>query len=309
MSGEDDTGRESVTSQTESDIELHAAGGECVTVRVPATFSVDADLAAACDVEVAGWLEGTVNVSTPAGSIRVGTVRGLLTSLDTGRGDVRVEHIEGNLDLRTGGGAVELGKILGEEVRAVVRGGALRCEAVYAKSLDVEAAGGVAASVLSAESGTLRVGGDTTLDSVEGSLRVESGGGDVVVQASDHLHAITVDRHPPPPDAPPPSVAVHLPAGMVAHAHLLGETVTLDERLEPRELPASPAITEPPVAGATRAELGSEADALAMGTGRVCALTVRAAGCDTSVIVQNWLEQRLKRFEEASAAKGRERAR
>ena len=82
-----------------------------------------------CGVDLSGWLEGTVDVVVSGrGAVGVNTVRGLLTRVVTGGGDVRVDHVEGNLAV-TGADDGKLGKIMGEEVdidaTGVVNGRAL----------------------------------------------------------------------------------------------------------------------------------------------------------------------------------------
>ena len=72
---------------------MHDADG-VTRIDVPASFNVDVEMAASCDVSVDGWLEGTVEVRVPEGGVHVNTVRGLLTSVATGRGDVKVDHVE-----------------------------------------------------------------------------------------------------------------------------------------------------------------------------------------------------------------------
>ena len=147
--------------------------GDATVISVPASFNVHVDLEGVCAVDVTGWLEGTVDVSIGAGDATVGTVRGLLTRVITGRGDVRIDHVEGNLEVDSGEeGSVTLGKIMGEDV-CVTAGGAIRGRALYAKRLHMQAGKGVHASVLSAEDGHLSVGADdTVLDSAEGSLAI-----------------------------------------------------------------------------------------------------------------------------------------
>ena len=116
-----------------------------LTLAVPAAFEVSVGMSGgACDVDVAGWLEGCVHVSTDSGSVNVKTVRGMLTRLRTGAGDVSVGSVDGNLDAETGNGSVTLGKIVGEEVRAIAGGrpsNALRAKAIYAKRTELSSSG------------------------------------------------------------------------------------------------------------------------------------------------------------------------
>ena len=94
------------------------------------------------------------------------------TRVRTGRGDVSIKHVEGNVDvLAGGGGSVSLSKILAQDVK-VAASGMLKCTALYSKVLDVTAEDGLLSSVLSSEAGTLRLGGTSSLDSAEGELRI-----------------------------------------------------------------------------------------------------------------------------------------
>ena len=116
-----------------------------LTLAVPAAFEVSVGMSGgACDVDVAGWLEGCVHVSTDSGSVDVKTVRGMLTRLHTGAGDVSVGSVDGNLDAETGDGSVTLGKTVGEEVRAIAGGRAsneLREGHIYAKRTELSSSG------------------------------------------------------------------------------------------------------------------------------------------------------------------------
>jgi hypothetical protein len=120
-----------------------------LTLTVPAAFEVSVGMSrGACDVDVAGWLEGSVDVSTDSGSVSVKTVKGMLTRLRTGAGDVSVGSVDGNLDAETGDGSVTLGKIVGEEVRAIAGGrasNALRAKAIYAKRTELSSSGAMQA--------------------------------------------------------------------------------------------------------------------------------------------------------------------
>lgn len=274
-------------ASADGDLHVETGAGEAVTVSVPASFNVHVDLhAAACDVELQGWLEGTVDVAVGTGSIAVGTVRGLLTSLRSGRGDVRVEHVEGNLDVSAAAGSVALGKVLAQDVRVAAPAGVLRARALYTKALAVEAGGGMRASVVGAESARLELGGSSSLDSTEGDLAIDFEGDDLVVQASENLRRLAVasSRAPPTDDAPAPSITVHLPEGAAPRGQLRARALTLDERLG--------ATSD----GAAEALLGG-------GAAEGCELSVLAEGCDVEVDVQSWFEQRMKAAEKGGEAR------
>jgi len=234
-------------------IEASVSDADGVTrVDVPASFNVHVEMASACDVSLDGWLEGTVDVSVPSGGVHVNTVRGLLTSLSTGRGDVKVDHVEGNLHVNNGvAGDVTLGKIMGEDLR-VLTSGALKARALYSKRLDVQAAAGMHASVLTAEEGRLCVGGDSVLDSTEGVLQlVHAGAGSVTVQAGETLRSLGIERSaeaaakvPELASESASAITVHLPSGMGARALIKAKGLTIDERLE-----ASTVVLHQPAAG------------------------------------------------------------
>lgn len=251
---------------------LHEPDG-VTTIAVPASFNVVIEMDSRCDVDVDGWLEGTVEVAVPEGSVSVNTVRGLLTSITTGRGDVSVKHVEGNLHVVNGDdGSVTLGKVMGEDVR-VVSSGELTTRAVFARRLDVRAMGGVRSSVLSAEEAVIEAGGDCTFDSAEGVLHlVHHGHGCTVVQASEQLRSLTLER----PHAGGEeggegeggargrlgssvatarnaedsaadegcmgqggAIEIYVPNGMAVHAELLAASTSLDERLLPKQVHGS----------------------------------------------------------------------
>jgi hypothetical protein len=176
-----------------------ALGDDCVTtLSVPASYNVEVDMAGSCDVDVSGWLEGTLSVAVNQGSIAVNTVRGLRTRLSTGQGDVRVQHIEGNLDVSAGSGStgnVELGKVMGEEVN-IETAGRVRCRALYAKDLCMWAGGGVEVSVLESErTGVLAIGG---------------GGASDLGACSGHIGVILAGSSHCPPSPPPLPSPIHL---------------------------------------------------------------------------------------------------
>ena len=252
------------------------------TISVPASFNVSVEMEGACDVDMNGWLEGTVEITVGGcGSVGVNTVRGLLTSVSTMGGNVRVDHIEGNLDVR-GAGDVQLGKIMGEEV-AIEAAGAVKCRALYAKELKLEAKGGVTAAVLSAEVGEIRVDAKTSLESAEGELTIHVGAGDLEVQASEALRKLHVEADA----AAAPSISVHVPEGFATQMRLLAEKLDVDERLlaQARERPAG--------LGGGPEEVCVAVDAGGEGA-TPCDLTLRAAGCSVSVAQQSWFEQRMK---------------
>jgi hypothetical protein len=206
------------------------------TVSIPASFNVEVDMAGSCDVDMSGWLEGTVSVAVSQGSIAVNTVRGLRTRLCTGQGDVRVQHIEGNLDVSAGLGTlgnVDLGKVMGEEVN-IETSGKLRCRALYAKDLCVWATGGVDVSVLESErAGVLALGdsGSSTLGSCSGNLGVIlAGKSDLQLQLSDALRSLWVKGGPSTA-----AVAVHLPESLVMNVSIRAAEIELDPRLAPEQ--------------------------------------------------------------------------
>lgn len=322
------------TSAKHGQITVHPSGAAArsrVVVSVPAAFNVAVDLEEPCDVEVKGWLDGTVEVAVPEGTVSVGTVRGLMTRVHTGGGDVDVEHVEGNLDVRAGGDGAQvvLGKIMGEDVAVECAEGQLRCKALYAKRLRV-AAGGMHASVLSTESGRLHLGGDVAgggssdLSSVDGDLTVRlpaAGNHALAVQAGGGLRGLVVaqeEEQETGAAASGTAVEVHLPEGSQACVRVRAAALDLDPRLVATD--AEEAGLEAEGGGAEGTALRGEWRALLLGSeptkdARRAARREEEAGSSRSEIrldvprqrvsidQQSWFEQRLK----AKTAEGGER--
>lgn len=237
-------------------IEANEAGDICllatqahaaITVAVPAAFNVRVDMrGGACDVDMRGWLEGDVDISTERGSVGVATVRGVLTKVRTGGGDVTVGSVDGNLDAETGAGDVAVGKVLGEEVRLVASGGSLRLKAAYAKRAELNATGAVHAAVLSAERGAVRAGEDSRLSSLDGEFDISlSDSASLEVQAGEQLRRlrlIGVDGASPVAHAdggapgPPRTIEVHLPAALSTEASAIVAELEVGDDLPSRQL-------------------------------------------------------------------------
>jgi len=225
-----------VSSSDGGDLSIEAAcaiGGTAI-VSVPASFNVEVNMDERCDVEMAGWLEGSVSINVNKGSISVNTVRGLLTTLTTGLGDVSVKHVEGNLDLSAGFGAsgnVDLGKIMGEEVN-VETSGRVCCRALYAKNMYIRADGGIDASVLESErEGILVLGGGTSsIGSCSGNVgAVLSGNAQFDAQVSNTLQRLWIKGGPHASSA-----VIHLPEQLALDASIRAARIELDHRLGPR---------------------------------------------------------------------------
>lgn len=165
-----------------------------LVVSVPSVFDVRINMrGGACEVDISGWLEGSVDVATESGGICVGTVKGMLTKLRTMCGALKVGSIDGNLDAETSKGRVDLGKVIGEEVRAVTADGDIQVKAVYAKRAELRACEGkVSAAVLSLERGTLFTGGHSQLSSLDGNIDIVVAKGSLVVQAAERLRRLRV---------------------------------------------------------------------------------------------------------------------
>jgi len=256
-----------------------------ISVAVPAVFDLCVDMRGSCQAEMAGWLEGKVAMSVEAGDIRVETVKGLLTELRTGRGDVKADSIDGNCNAETLEGSVTLGKVLGEEVRVIAGGsGALVGKAIYAKRALLQAGGGVDISALSAESGAITLGDDSKFGSLDGEIDISVAAGSVDVQAGAELRRLRVLGGVGPPErsndgagagaaagggegegggggesggdaATPPSppvIELHLPETLPAEAAFSAWRLELDGNLAPRELdPAKSAEVERAAPAAT----------------------------------------------------------
>ena len=317
VNADDSKGLESWATAAESgdlNVVLPASSGP-TTVAIPASFNVSVDMADACDVDVQGWLEGTVEVAVGEGKIGVGTVRGLLTKVSTSRGDVAIKHVEGNVDVTTGGGSVTLGKILAQDVR-VKASGELHATALYSKVLRATAEGGMQSSVLSAEDGVLRLGGVSSLDSVEGEVAVEvlKDAQEVVLQAIEGCRKLSVAVGGDA-DAPArPRVTVHVPEAFAARAEVISGKLTVDERIEATttvggggggsggdEAAGASTVVQMGGGGKVRGEPRPWADEPNASAAQ-CQIAVGAPGCDVTLGQMSWMEQRMK----ASMSKGAE---
>ena len=312
-----------------------------LAVTVPSAFNVAVEMApeVACDVDIKGWLEGTVHVAAQ-GSVTVGTVRGMLCSVESGRGDVSVKTIDGNLTVKAACGGVKLGKIMGEEVK-VDAAGAVSSKALYGKEVEIRAGGGLSAAVLSAEAGFLELGGASTLDQLEGEVDVRlAAGGELVAQGSGGLRQLRVVRHEaferdggdaggagPGGGGDGGAITINLPPTARARATLLGGSVSIDEALQPRDVPPAAAsamdiegvrtvaLGADEAGGRRRRRDGGQAVASATATwadggggggggggeGKgegegawPCELLVLAPECSVNVAAQDWFAQRIK---------------
>ena len=217
-------------------------------------------------------------------------------------------------------GAVELGKILGEELDVFAGGseGLIRARALYAKRANLSAGGGIDAATITADVGTIAIsGGDCHLDSISGDLAVEiDGDGSVEVQASDGLVRLAVTHTSANIAENSPKVTVHVPESVTAAATLIGADVEVDGDLAPHEMPTpeglaggarAVAIGCAPRGGSEVLDEGVPTGAAGGGGGRhwsgdglpdgACAIDVDAPGCHVALLKQDWFTQRLKASE------------
>lgn len=298
------------SADADCDLEV-AVPAECTsaTVSVPASFNVSVSMDGTSAVQVQGWLEGTVDVLVGEGSVDVGTVRGLLTRVHTGRGDVSIKHVEGNVEVVADGGSVSLGKILAQDVR-VAASGELRCTALYSKVLNVSASGGMKSSVLSAEDGTLKLGGTSSLDSAEGELSIELPPGceRLTLQAIEGLRRLHVDSPGGSELSAAPEITLNLPEAFAARAHVAAASLSIDERIEAQRSSGSSAddvllemgmeVKEDPRAARRRAPPPP------------AEVRIRAPKSSVTLSQMSWMEQRMKASLEAKGeaeATGRKR--
>lgn len=174
------------------------AAGPSLAIAVPASFTILTRRAGQpSNISVAGWLEGGVSLTTERGSLTVGTVRGMLTTLETGEGDIAAEMIEGDARMSTGRGAVSIGKLQGKVLTASSGHGDISARAIYCLDTHLAARqGSIRLGFLHTERATLEVaGGEVRIDALDGGANVcAREGGSIHVQLSDgarqlELHA------------------------------------------------------------------------------------------------------------------------
>ncbi|KAL1522638.1 hypothetical protein AB1Y20_017617 [Prymnesium parvum] len=226
----------SLDVSSNGDITLRAANPKAaIMIEVPAAFNVKVAMEGdGCNVALNGWLEGDVDISTECGQVDIGTVKGVLTRARTRRGNLNVATVDGNLDVESCSGKVTLGKVLGEEVRAVASGGHLHLKAVYAKRVKLSTSGEIHAAVLAAESGVLHANGDSKLSSLDGSLDVWLASNNLEVQAGEQLRRLRIVGSNSDVTRTP-RIKLHLPSKLAASLKLYTEEdVNIDEKLDAR---------------------------------------------------------------------------
>jgi DUF4097 and DUF4098 domain-containing protein YvlB len=147
-------------------------------INVPSEFDLDIGTSGG-SVDVAGSVEGTVDVATAGGNIEVDDVVGDISlrtagggitvgnvdgdaGLSTAGGDVRVGDVTGNLGVGTAGGDIIIGEVK-KDLGAGTAGGDIRCEKV----------GG--------EAGVETSGGDIELGVVKGGVTARTSGGNIEI--------------------------------------------------------------------------------------------------------------------------------
>lgn len=177
---------------------LERVAGMSLDIAVPASFSIVAQrIGQPSNVSVTGWIEGGVALTAERGSLSVRTVRGMLTTLETGEGDISAEMIEGDARMSTSRGAITIGKLQGKVLHAACAHGDLSARAIYCEVAHLVArSGSIRLGFLHTDRAHLEVAtGAVHVDALDGSADVRaSKGGSIRIQLSDgarelHLHA------------------------------------------------------------------------------------------------------------------------
>lgn len=144
------------------------------------------------DVDVRHVNEGNLSVATKGANVRLGYVKSESCSVRTGGGSLTARTIYAPLRLDTGGGCVDVKKLLGNDVSIAAGGGAVTLGAYYGREISVQA-GSFSSQSFKADAGKVDVrGGEVKVGSLDGSVTIESHGGDVELQLQEDAKEVEV---------------------------------------------------------------------------------------------------------------------
>mmetsp|Transcript_19267 Transcript_19267/g.49025 ORF Transcript_19267/g.49025 Transcript_19267/m.49025 type:complete len:360 (+) Transcript_19267:13-1092(+) len=178
-----------------TDFEVHGVEvGTSLAISVPASFSVVACREGrTANLRMDGWIEGGVRLTTEQGDVGVQTVRGMLTTLATGAGNIAAEMIDGDAALSTGQGDITIGKLQGKVLNAASGGGNVSAKALYCEDAHIATRNGrVQLNFLHTLRASVAVSnGEVNIDALDGSVSVRAAeGGRIRVQLSDGAREI-----------------------------------------------------------------------------------------------------------------------
>jgi hypothetical protein len=196
-------------------------------IAVPASFSVVASRSGApSNLRVDGWLEGGVSLTTARGDVGVKTVRGMLTTLATGEGNLALEMIEGDANLSSGKGNITIGKLQGKALRAKSGGGDISARAIYTHDCHLATRSGtISLGFLHTERAQIEVAdGGVRIDALDGSASVRAcEKGWIRVQLSDGARELELSADG--------DIEILVPEDMGFRAEAHGKTVSCDPGL------------------------------------------------------------------------------
>ncbi|KAJ1639021.1 hypothetical protein T492DRAFT_155331 [Pavlovales sp. CCMP2436] len=161
-----------------TDFEVHGVEvGTSLAISVPASFSVVACREGrTANLRMDGWIEGGVRLTTEQGDVGVQTVRGMLTTLATGAGNIAAEMIDGDAALSTGQGDITIGKLQGKVLNAASGGGNVSAKALYCEDAHIATRNGrVQLNFLHTLRASVAVSnGEVNIDALDGSVSVRA---------------------------------------------------------------------------------------------------------------------------------------
>lgn len=183
-----------------ADIELCDTDGADFDIGVPASFNIDvARSGRRSNVAIGGWIEGDLTVRADGGGdVSVETVRGKATTLSTKHGSINVELIDGDADLYTAHGDIDIKKTQGRVLSAEAKGGGgITGKALYCDEANISAGTrGVNLQFLTAKKALVECsdGGDIRIGSVDGFLHARAtDGGAIQVQLTNMARGIELE--------------------------------------------------------------------------------------------------------------------
>lgn len=170
-------------------------------------------------VSVSNVTEANLEVKTDGGDVKLGKVKGEGAEIDTRGGSLLANTIYSALRATTHGGNASFQQVLGNDVLISTGGGDLHLESMYGENLKVVDCGSLQMSSLNSKAAEITVGdGGVVIEGLDGNLQIQSGGGNVQLQLNENARMVEVN-------AGEGNVVVFLPSSLTAKVEYTGEGV------------------------------------------------------------------------------------
>lgn len=151
-------------------------------ISIPSQFNVEVYTSGG-DIRITGSVNGEVELNTMGGNINLGNIIGR-TKINTQGGDIETGEIEGALDASTMGGDVKLGDVKGERAKVSTMGGDIIIGKVSSGLNAVTYGGDILVKSIGGNADVQTMGGDVDLGNVSGSVNMSTNGGNLTVKSA-----------------------------------------------------------------------------------------------------------------------------